>query len=111
MIRRPPRSTLFPYTTLFRSYMYEPYQPGKIPVVMIHGLLSSPLTWAPMFNDLRADPSLPDRFQFWFYFYPTGTPYLATAADLRQELARLRTEPDPPGKDPALDQMWCAGTA
>src|SRR2546430_8691715 len=24
MIRRPPRSTLFPYTTLFRSYIYEP---------------------------------------------------------------------------------------
>src|SRR5947207_7173506 len=23
MIRRPPRSTLFPYTTLFRSYRYE----------------------------------------------------------------------------------------
>src|SRR2546430_3284082 len=23
MIRRPPRSTLFPYTTLFRSYVYE----------------------------------------------------------------------------------------
>src|SRR3712207_7850829 len=23
MIRRPPRSTLFPYTTLFRSLMYE----------------------------------------------------------------------------------------
>src|SRR3712207_7884086 len=24
MIRRPPRSTLFPYTTLFRSYPYRP---------------------------------------------------------------------------------------
>src|SRR5258708_29567214 len=24
MIRRPPRSTLFPYTTLFRSIAYEP---------------------------------------------------------------------------------------
>src|SRR3712207_9045087 len=24
MIRRPPRSTLFPYTTLFRSYAYSP---------------------------------------------------------------------------------------
>src|SRR5260221_7445724 len=24
MIRRPPRSTLFPYTTLFRSYMQRP---------------------------------------------------------------------------------------
>src|SRR3712207_8363852 len=23
MIRRPPRSTLFPYTTLFRSYLYD----------------------------------------------------------------------------------------
>src|SRR3712207_7087789 len=24
MIRRPPRSTLFPYTTLFRSYLWNP---------------------------------------------------------------------------------------
>src|SRR3712207_8281502 len=24
MIRRPPRSTLFPYTTLFRSYLFGP---------------------------------------------------------------------------------------
>src|SRR5437016_11495345 len=24
MIRRPPRSTLFPYTTLFRSYIHQP---------------------------------------------------------------------------------------
>src|SRR2546430_12770664 len=24
MIRRPPRSTLFPYTTLFRSHVYKP---------------------------------------------------------------------------------------
>src|SRR3989442_9447314 len=25
MIRRPPRSTLFPYTTLFRSYLQTPF--------------------------------------------------------------------------------------
>ena len=42
----------------------------------------------PVFNDLRADPELRDRFQFWFYFYPTGDPYLATAADLRDDLER-----------------------
>src|SRR3712207_8101132 len=32
MIRRPPRSTLFPYTTLFRSARYEKPQPleGRI---------------------------------------------------------------------------------
>src|SRR5260221_6656528 len=28
MIRRPPRSTLFPYTTLFRSAGYAVYPPG-----------------------------------------------------------------------------------
>src|SRR3989475_7495245 len=28
MIRRPPRSTLFPYTTLFRSALAQPYLAG-----------------------------------------------------------------------------------
>src|SRR5256885_9771528 len=31
MIRRPPRSTLFPYTTLFRSTEHRAYQPGDEP--------------------------------------------------------------------------------
>src|SRR3712207_8152456 len=31
MIRRPPRSTLFPYTTLFRSADEEPYKVAAIP--------------------------------------------------------------------------------
>src|SRR3712207_8354278 len=30
MIRRPPRSTLFPYTTLFRSGEYLPYLSGTL---------------------------------------------------------------------------------
>src|SRR2546429_3533467 len=29
MIRRPPRSTLFPYTTLFRSFMVRSYYPSE----------------------------------------------------------------------------------
>src|SRR3989454_8723469 len=29
MIRRPPRSTLFPYTTLFRSHRVVPFQRGR----------------------------------------------------------------------------------
>jgi pimeloyl-ACP methyl ester carboxylesterase len=90
-------------------YMFEPYQPGKIPVVMVHGLLGSPLTWTPMFNDLRADPFLRKHFQFWFYLYPSGNPYLATAADLRRDLEHLKSELDPRGRDSALNHMVFVG--
>src|SRR2546428_8251685 len=34
MIRRPPRSTLFPYTTLFRSNKLPIYEPGLEPIVI-----------------------------------------------------------------------------
>src|SRR5256885_5162122 len=37
MIRRPPRSTLFPYTTLFRSYLVLAGRPGCIDVVSAIG--------------------------------------------------------------------------
>src|SRR5690349_24072206 len=30
MVRRPPRSTLFPYTTLFRSVIHRDLKPGNI---------------------------------------------------------------------------------
>src|SRR2546426_2453598 len=33
MIRRPPRSTLFPYTTLFRSFAFPGrHRPGAVPI-------------------------------------------------------------------------------
>ncbi len=34
-------------------YMLEPFQPNKIPVIMIHGLWSGPFTWMEMFNTLH----------------------------------------------------------
>src|SRR2546427_3034163 len=42
MIRRPPRSTLFPYTTLFRSHLgdeLEPFRLKVVPLVDHHGLV------------------------------------------------------------------------
>jgi pimeloyl-ACP methyl ester carboxylesterase len=90
-------------------YLFEPYQPGKIPVLLTHGLLSSPLTWARLYNDLLADPVVREHYQFWFFLYPTGNSYLATAADLRQALAALRAELDPDHRDKALDEMVLIG--
>jgi len=90
-------------------YMLQPYEPGKIPVVMIHGLWSSPLTWMEMFNDLRSDPTLRDNYQFWFYLYPTGQPFWTSAAAFRDDLNEVRQRVDPELKERALDQMVLVG--
>ena len=89
--------------------MLEPYQPGKIPVIFVHGLASSPITWAPLFNDLLADPALRDRYQFWSYFYPTGDPFPTSAADFREALVKVRQDLDPEHRDAAFDQTVLLG--
>lgn len=90
-------------------YMLEPYHPDKIPVVMIHGLWSSPVTWMEMFNDLRSDPDVRQHYQFWFYLYPTGQPFWFSAAEMREDLAHLRKTVDPQRQSPALDEMILVG--
>ena len=90
-------------------YMVQPYEPGKIPVLMVHGLWSSPMTWMEMFNDLRSQPEIRDRYQFWFYLYPTGQPFWLSAAQLRRDLAKVREVLDPQHQEPALDQMVLIG--
>ena len=90
-------------------YMAQPYEPDKIPVLMIHGLASSPITWMEMYNDLQASPELRSHYQFWFYFYPSGQPFWRSAQELREDLARLRGEVDPAFGQQALDQMVLIG--
>lgn len=90
-------------------YMLEPYDPRKIPVVMVHGLWSIPMTWLEMFNDLRAEPEIRDNYQFWFYFYPTGQPFWISAAQFRADLDKMRTDLDPQHAALALDQMVLVG--
>jgi hypothetical protein len=89
--------------------MLEPYQPGKIPIVMIHGLISGPWTWTDVINELRADPVLRERYQLWVFRYPTGGPLLHAAARLRCELRAARQTVDPTHADPALDRMVLFG--
>ena len=73
-------------------FLIEPYQPGKIPVLFIHGLMSSPDTWVQMINALKNDPVIRKRYQFWFYSFSSGMPILATAGNLRQILLAAREE-------------------
>jgi pimeloyl-ACP methyl ester carboxylesterase len=90
-------------------YMLEPYDPEKMPVVMVHGLWSSPVTWMEMFNDLRSDPVVRDHYQFWFYLYPTGQPFWFSGTQMREDLAMMRRKLDPERRHPALDQMVLVG--
>lgn len=78
-------------------------------MIFVHGLWSSPKAWTEMFNDLRADPVLRERYQFWFFAYPTGNPFPYSAAVLRHSLDQARQTFDPAAQDPALDQMVLVG--
>ncbi|MCO6455771.1 MAG: alpha/beta fold hydrolase [Pirellulaceae bacterium] len=90
-------------------YMLEPFDPQRIPVVMVHGLWSSPLTWMEMFNDLQSFPEIRNNFQFWFYLYPTGQPFWFSASQLRQDLADARQSLDPHRATRTLDQLVLVG--
>lgn len=90
-------------------YMLEPYDPAKIPVVMVHGFWSSAITWTEMFNDLRANPTLNKRYQFWFYMYPTGQPFWVSAAQMRQDMHEARLKLDPQRNALALNEMVLVG--
>lgn len=90
-------------------YMLHPYEPGKIPVVLVHGLRSSPASWTRVINQLQGDPKLRDRYQFWLFLYPTGTPFPASAAKLRRSLDELREAVDPAHLDPAMDRSVLIG--
>src|SRR3712207_6993245 len=46
MIRRPPRSTLFPYTTLFRSKSrYSPLRLTRVALHVLAGFWPQPIQW------------------------------------------------------------------
>src|SRR5690348_17794929 len=42
MIRRPPRSTLFPYTTLFRSMSTSVFRRSFVPTSIVHSIVVIP---------------------------------------------------------------------
>jgi pimeloyl-ACP methyl ester carboxylesterase len=87
----------------------QPYTPGRIPVVFVHGTASSPVWWAEMWNTLRADPVIRERYQFWMFNYASGNPITYTAGILRADLMNQIKTLDPDGKDAALHHMVIIG--
>ncbi|MFI5314541.1 MAG: esterase/lipase family protein [Myxococcota bacterium] len=87
----------------------NPYHRGRIPVVFVHGTLSSPARWAEMANELLGDPHIASHFQLWFFVYNSGNPVLQSAANLREALQMAVHDIDPDGTDPALRQIVVIG--
>jgi hypothetical protein len=87
-------------------YKLRPYEPGKVPVVFVHGLASTPLAFLQAFNDFQNDPALSSRYQFWAFVYPTGPSIVGSAQRLREALGRAEASY---GADPAFRHMVVVG--
>lgn len=69
-----------------------PIDPAKVPVILIHGVGSSPMTWANMVNELQGDPDIADNYQFWLARYSTGLPILINRQRLYASFQNLRSQ-------------------
>lgn len=92
-----------------RLEFLQPHQPGRIPVVFIHGLASDEGTWFDMLNELQSWPTFHRRFEPWVYHYPTGASFAQCSAILRQDLQTAVQAFETPQGDPALRSMVLVG--
>ena len=72
-----------------RLVQVQPYDPKKIPVLFVHGLQSTPVTWVPMLNRFWTDPVVRRNYQVWVFNYPSGYPVPYAAMLLRRQLDML----------------------
>lgn len=78
------------YAFTARIVRLQPYDPNKTVVLVVHGLNSSPATWTPMINTLRSSEEIRRNYQFWVFSYPSGYPYMHSAAILRKQLDAIQ---------------------
>jgi pimeloyl-ACP methyl ester carboxylesterase len=86
--------------------MLRPYESGKVPVLFVHGLASSPVAFLQAINDFQNDAALSARYQFWTFVYPTGRSIVGSARRLREALGRAEAVY---GTDPAFHRMVVVG--
>ena len=70
-------------------FAFGPYDPEKIPVIFIHGLISQPSTWARTTNHLLGDKTIRENYQIYYYFYSTGVTPALSGANLRKTLNKF----------------------
>ena len=103
---------LFPADTVSQEglYYFEPVNPDKIPVVMVHGLMSDTKTWMQMLNTLISDQDIRNNYQFWGMTYSSGNPIFRSAQKMRKALNEERQKLIKQGKSTEkFDRMVLVG--
>lgn len=86
-----------------------PYDPDKVPILLVHGLQSTPLTFTKLIAALENELQIARRYQFWHFYYSTGTPVLLNALRLREQLERTVQMVDPNDHDFATHRIIVIG--
>ena len=71
-------------------FFATPFRSDKIPVVLVHGLNSTPGTFKQLYNHLIGQKWFRENYQVICYSYPTGIGWPYHAAKFRQQLRRAR---------------------
>jgi pimeloyl-ACP methyl ester carboxylesterase len=102
---------LFKQASRFKDnvFLMAPFQPNKIPLVLVHGTASSPARWAEVLNEILNDPVLLNRYQVWLFTYNTGNPVFYSGGLLAKGIRNIVKDFDPEGKNEALRKMVIIG--
>ena len=117
MVRNPPTVSLLRRTFLTEKvaaqeglYHMEPHHDKRIPVILVHGLMSDTRTWMQMINTLLSDPVLRKHYRFMGFTYSSGNPIFLSAMHLRQALQKEREKLVRDGRDlKSFDRMVVIG--
>ncbi len=90
-------------------YLLEPFRKDRIPLILVHGLFSSPRTWETVINSCYGDPVIREHYQILVFFYPTGFPIPENSAELRARLKAFRQLYDPQRTNPKMREMVMIG--
>ncbi|MGL5017555.1 MAG: esterase/lipase family protein [Luteolibacter sp.] len=86
-------------------YFLQPYDPKKIPLVMVHGLVSSPDAFKNMINDIAPEPWFREKYQIWLYNYPTANPWIYSGVKFRELMREACAYARTKGDDHNLNRM------
>jgi hypothetical protein len=92
-----------------RLMFLRPFSPDRIPVVLVHGTFSNPVSWAQLVNELENDREIAGQYQIWLFTYNSGNPIGYSAGILAETLRDLVKQLDPDDRNPALRRMVVVG--